>query len=366
MFSFPTQLIIILIESSIEGVDCFWALRKVYIMTSIVSTWLPSMGASQSLAGQASMQTGYGLATSLLGDVMVAEAPSQKRALQSIAQHDKPEVLVVDGDHDHIHHVLEAASVPHARIAKAHAGHLRDALSMVPEAKALLINCAEKFPKRTALAARDFVQAGGLLLTTDWALKPIIEVAFPGTISHNGRRTAGNVFVTVDRMDLDHLPGPQSRVLTKLGEQMEQPRWWLESASWPFHRHSDDVQILLHSSELKTQYGRGSVVVRWPHGKGWVYHMISHAYLQRLAPPTFQALGMGEGVSQTQVWTTSLGASAATSQAYAQAEQVVPDFSVEAASNTAVSMMMLLAPVITALRPESASEVDQDNVVTQK
>ena len=38
-----------------------------------------------------------------------------------------------------------------------------------------------------------FVRAGGLLYTTDWALKNVVEQVFPNTIKHNGMSTGDEV-----------------------------------------------------------------------------------------------------------------------------------------------------------------------------
>src|SRR5690606_12301605 len=36
-----------------------------------------------------------------------------------------------------------------------------------------------------------FVEGGGTLVTTDWALKYVLEPAFPGILAHNGQHTCG-------------------------------------------------------------------------------------------------------------------------------------------------------------------------------
>ena len=41
------------------------------------------------------------------------------------------------------------------------------------------------------------------------------------------------------------------------------------------------VKVLVRSDELKRRYGDDPVIVSFEWGKGIVYHMISHFYLQR-------------------------------------------------------------------------------------
>ena len=44
-----------------------------------------------------------------------------------------------------------------------------------------------------------FVKEGGQLITTDWALKYVLEVAFPGTVKVGG--STGDEVVTVEIVD---------------------------------------------------------------------------------------------------------------------------------------------------------------------
>jgi len=46
--------------------------------------------------------------------------------------------------------------------------------------KAVIIDCAGEVPNSAIQKIRDFVGRGGYLLTTDWALKNVLEQAFPG------------------------------------------------------------------------------------------------------------------------------------------------------------------------------------------
>ena len=60
------------------------------------------------------------------------------------------------------------------------------------------------------------------------------------------------------------------------------PVWWLDGSSYPIKiRDKEKVRILIKSKELKDKYGEEAVLVRFNHGRGLVYHMISHFYLQR-------------------------------------------------------------------------------------
>lgn len=318
----------------------------------VSTVWYPGMPTTQMNAGQAAMQTGYTLASSLIADVMVAEAPMQLQAWKAIQGTNVPQVLVVDGDYDQMHFILEAAKVPYARIPGG--AHLSAALSELPNIRAILINCGHDFPQAEARRAAQFVEAGGLLVTTDWALKTVLEVAFPRTIAHNGRKTGSQEFVEIDRWKSDALPAPSRNALAKLVENApERPRWWLESQSFPIRRLSKAVEILLYSRQLKAAHGNGSVMVRFPHGEGWVYHMISHAFLQHRAPVAWpQSPADAAAAGSTVVYTQNLGASGATMKAYQAAQEANPEMDASVAANTAASLYLFLEPIIGATRQD--------------
>jgi hypothetical protein len=62
----------------------------------------------------------------------------------------------------------------------------------------------------------------------------------------------------------------------------DDPQWWLEGSSYPIEIvNQKEVDILIKSKEIEKKYGESAVFVTFDYGKGKVYHMISHFYLQR-------------------------------------------------------------------------------------
>ena len=57
----------------------------------------------------------------------------------------------------------------------------------------LIVNCPGQVGRAGVTAIRKFVEQGGSLITTDWALKHIVEPAFPGLVAYNARPTADDV-----------------------------------------------------------------------------------------------------------------------------------------------------------------------------
>src|SRR5262249_20809491 len=124
-------------------------------------------------------------------------------------------------------------------------------------------------------ALRAFVEQGGMLVTTDWALRYVLEKAFPGFVAVGGKPTRDDVvrvvFEQTDEPFLDGLLDPQA-----------DPLWWLEGSSYPIHvLDPARVKVLVSSAEMESRYGRSPIVVAFEVGQGKVYHLTSHFYLQR-------------------------------------------------------------------------------------
>lgn len=301
---------------------------------TVTSTWFPGMGAAAMSAGQAAMQTGYELSNAILTDAMSVHAPEQLEALNGLKKVEEPRILVVDGCFDHMHHLLEHSKIPHARVDGGHL--LTAALAELPQTKWLLINCARDFPSHEVGRVARFVEDGGFLMTSDWALKNVVEAAFPNTIRHNGKQTGGNVFVDIE------LRGFKSRLLEAAFDAAgEAPKWWLETCSFPMQRLSKDIDILIYSPKLREKYGNGSIMVTFPWGAGRVYHMISHAFLQQKGPR-----GPGWKPMSTTSFTTSFGTTKATTVHVAKAEEEDPEFDGTVAAATTISTAAFLAPIL--------------------
>jgi len=78
----------------------------------------------------------------------------------------------------------------------------------------VLLGCpADKIPGSTHPKIRAFVENGGFLLTTDWAIVPIVEKIFPGYIRWNGKKTADAVVACqIDEPDHPFLDGVKKEI----------------------------------------------------------------------------------------------------------------------------------------------------------
>jgi hypothetical protein len=195
------------------------------------------------------------------------EAPLDAAALGQVEAAD---LVVIAGVYDHVGRVLDALEMPFTRIEpdRLSAIHLR------PE-QLLVVNCPGQVAPDDINRVRDFVSAGGSLFTTDWALRNLVQPAFPGTIEHAGRVTRDDV-VPIEVFDHDN------PFLTGVIDGRDEPQWWLEGSSYPITVVDHDrVRVLIASRRLERRYGEAPVAVLFPWGEGEVFHMISHYYLQR-------------------------------------------------------------------------------------
>ena len=209
----------------------------------------------------------YRAAARITREQMLREAPERARALDEVEASD---VVVVAGCYDHVESVLGALEVPHGLVQPRDL----DRLELRPE-QLLIVNCPGEVSAAAITRIRAFVEAGGSLFTTDWALKHVVEPAFPGVLAFSKRPTPDDV-VRIEVKDHDNI------YLQGVLDGQDDPQWWLEGSSYPITVVDPErVQVLITSRELEEKYGEAPVAVWFRWGEGDVFHMISHYYLQR-------------------------------------------------------------------------------------
>ncbi len=197
---------------------------------------------------------------------MAEEAPLDAAALDAVEASD---IVVVRGNYDHVERVLEALELPFVALRPEQV----DDLPLQP-GQLLVVNCPGNLSRAALERVRHFVEAGGSLFSTDWALRHVIEPAFPGMLAYNERPTADDV-VRIEVRDHDN------PFLKGVMDGRDDPQWWLEGSSYPIRVLDPRVSVLITSTELEGRYGEAAVAVVFPWGQGEVFHMISHYYLQR-------------------------------------------------------------------------------------
>jgi hypothetical protein len=200
-------------------------------------------------------------------DRIARESPLDAQALADVQAAD---IVVVGGVYDHVEQVLGALEMPFTRVQPDGLSEL----DLRPD-QLLVVNCPGKIDGRGISLVRDFVSTGGSLFTTDWALRHVVEPAFPGVVAYNDRPTRDEV-VPIEILD------GENPFLRGVMDGNDEPQWWLEGSSFPIRvLDHERVQVLIASRELGRRYGEPAVAVLIPWGEGEIFHMISHYYLQR-------------------------------------------------------------------------------------
>jgi hypothetical protein len=136
----------------------------------------------------------------------------------------------------------------------------------------MLVNCKEYGNSGPRKAVEQFVEEGGRLVTTDWALS-LVSHAFPGRLSKMPKQTIDDVVEIQCPTDI-------ARKWTGQNYAQCSPKWWLEGSSHVYDI-GQGVVPLITSSEMGEKYGKPYVASAFTHGKGEVVHFISHLELQR-------------------------------------------------------------------------------------
>jgi hypothetical protein len=224
------------------------------------------------------------------------EAPLDHQALENVRSSD---IVVVRGTYDHVEWVLAALGLPFVELEP----HQLREIELRPQ-QLLVINCPGNVGPVDRV--RRFVEAGGSLFTTDWALRHVLESAFPGVVAFNDRPTGDSVV----RVEVGEHDNPFLKGVVEPGDD---PLWWLEGSSYPIRvLDPGRVKVLISSRELEANWGEAAVAVTFPSGEGEVFHMVSHYYLQRTQTRTrrHRAPAAAYAAEKGVVWDSATASSA--------------------------------------------------------
>ncbi len=215
------------------------------------------------------------------------EALNKKDVVNAVEKHGK--ILAVEGRFEKPKKIISHMYAYEKRVVKP-----EDLMNIdLNQYDVVLIGCpGDKISGSTLQKIRNYVILnGGWLITTDWTITNVLELAFPGFIKWNGKRTADAVVACqIIKPNHPFLDGVLSEIQqgkwakkSDKNIKKDEFRWWLENRSFPIMSQSNEVQVLIASWELKNKWGESPVLVTFPVGKkgGRIIHMISHAHLQK-------------------------------------------------------------------------------------
>ena len=215
------------------------------------------------------------------------EALDKKDVVEAVEKHGK--ILAVNGRYEKPKKIIEHMYASLKKVVKEKEIMKENLLQY----DVVLVGCpGSDIPFAAHPKIKDFVMNGGWLITTDWALKSVIETIFPGYIRWNRAKTSDAV-VPCQIMLPDHpfLEGVLSEIQqnkwqkqTGKNTKKKEFRWWLETKSFPIQIiNYQAVKVLISSWEIQNKWGESPVLVEFDYGKkgGRVIHMISHTHLQK-------------------------------------------------------------------------------------
>ena len=196
-------------------------------------------------------------------------SPGESAFLEKL---DGSEVLVVPGRMDNLEEVLDNASIPYHTVF----AETFQSVPLHPLKNIVMINCpGEGFDAAGLKRLVKFVNAGGWVITTDWAIRSVLEKAFPGIIRAAPRDTDEEC-VPVRMQDTSH------PFLAGVFDPARPPLWSLDLDSFPIEIVKPRaVRVLLSSPAMKAKYGHDSIGVIFEQQRGQVFHLTSHFCLQR-------------------------------------------------------------------------------------
>ncbi len=192
----------------------------------------------------------------------------QQGGWKTVATMDPGEIAVVTGDYDTVQRVLDKLKLRYTTIEPKKFGGAR-----LADVKVVIINCPGELDGSGILKLRSFVDRGGWVVSTDWALAPIKE-AFPGYLRNVS--LSPETWVGISAVEEAKDDPLLKDVFNFTGEA---PKWYLEERSYLFKvddKAKDKVRVLIESAEMKKKYNTGCVAATFDYGRGKVLHIVSH------------------------------------------------------------------------------------------
>lgn len=210
-----------------------------------------------------------------IGKMLGAFQPSYLTTWEKVCHRPEREILVVGGQQDNMAGVLRRCGLLFSETPYIY--NLPFFLNGDSKIKAIIADAnpdAEEDIQDSVSAISSFVEAGGLLISSDWSLS-LVERAFPGTIRRSGKK--GQRLTLTEKMYKIE-PRRVGVVASRFPMSLEEkPEVKILVFSHPIQIISPLlVETLIYSKELEKSYGSGAVAVRFKYGRGWVVHMIYH------------------------------------------------------------------------------------------
>ena len=126
------------------------------------------VGPNEEVLGDKRMQQAYEASSELLRRRLSKEGPDDVEILKEVKESD---IIIIEGCYDHAQVNFKMAEVPHTVISPSEVESLE-----INANQLLFINCPGTGISDSGIKRiQQFVETGGMLVTTDWVLRNVLE-----------------------------------------------------------------------------------------------------------------------------------------------------------------------------------------------
>jgi len=181
-------------------------------------------------------------------------------------------ILVLEGNYDHMEGVLRAYAIPFTLVTRNQL--LTRSLART---RLLCIDCGKRpygiEAKKLVARVKEFILAGGWVITSDWSVDPYLTEGFPDRVQRQ-KPTRRQLDTTIE---VEPARGG-SPLLEGVFQSRARSEWWLEDTSTFFKVTRGKVHVLIVSRDMKRRYGWRVVAFEFRAGRGRAMHLLGHFY----------------------------------------------------------------------------------------
>lgn len=267
------------LEKDFGGAGDFWGVRKRIIKRALLNTLLLLLVLFPLILYHWDSYKYYYVPTSeTAGDAVTSAGHLLRLKIEADSKPDlavldsvkKEDIVVVRGMYDQVEKVLETAKIPCTVVGTKDL----ETIELSPK-QVLMVNCPGSVPKGAVAKIKKFLDDGGYVFTTDWAIEGTVHKVSPGYIA------------LVPVLSEDVLPvhkcGTSENELTKFIHTDDgSPAWWCEIGFYLIKiLKPEAVSVLIESKKMKKRYRYGAMTVEFAVGKGKVIHTVTHFYQKK-------------------------------------------------------------------------------------
>ena len=205
------------------------------------------------------MERAFNLASKAVKLRLAEQKPEMATALEL----KETDVTVIPGVHDHVQNIVDRLGIKYSSDVRI-------------DSRVVFINCGASLSGAALKVLKKHIENGATVVTSDWALTNVVSM-FPNLIERAPKSTGDEVVAVEGRSD---------SLWAEIAVPGAEPQWWLESASYTVKiLDREKVKVEAASHEMLSRFEAPVVAFSFQHGKGSVFHVVSHFWHKRNIAP---------------------------------------------------------------------------------